>query len=216
MDRPWSQICHFLDLWFCTTYVISLNASFLNFPHLILNIKIITIKWIRDKIFRTVPDKSCLMIVVMPCLTPHSVEVAPFTIHEDARKNQDAEHSCYIYPGIGLWSVLAPWLSPPLIFYWSQILPLADSWVILTSGLILSVHAQLCLTLCDPMDGSPPGSSVHEIFQTRIMEKIAVHPPGDFSQPRDQTQVSCVLLHWQANSFTTEPPGKAGKILKVA
>ena len=34
--------------------------------------------------------------------------------------------------------------------------PLADSWVILTSGLILSVQAQLCLTLGDSMDGSPP------------------------------------------------------------
>ena len=78
------------------------------------------------------------------------------------------------------------------------------------------MHAQLCLTVRDPMDGSPPGSSVHEIFQTRIMERIAIHPPGDFSQPRDQTRVSCVLLHWQVNSFTTEPRGKAGKILKVA
>ena len=30
--------------------------------------------------------------------------------------------------------------------------------------------AQSCLTLCDPMDCSPPGSSVHEIFQARILE----------------------------------------------
>ena len=33
---------------------------------------------------------------------------------------------------------------------------------------------QLCLTLCDPMDCSPPGSSVHEIFQARILEWVAI------------------------------------------
>ena len=35
--------------------------------------------------------------------------------------------------------------------------------------------AQSCPTLCDPMDGSPPGSSVHGIFQARILEWGAVH-----------------------------------------
>ena len=34
--------------------------------------------------------------------------------------------------------------------------------------------AQLCLTLCDPVDCSPPGSSVHGIFQARILEWVAV------------------------------------------
>ena len=34
--------------------------------------------------------------------------------------------------------------------------------------------AQLCLTLCDPMDFSPPGSSFHEILQARILESIAI------------------------------------------
>ena len=33
--------------------------------------------------------------------------------------------------------------------------------------------AQLCLTLWDPMDYSPPGSCVHEIFQARILEWVA-------------------------------------------
>ena len=32
--------------------------------------------------------------------------------------------------------------------------------------------AQLCLTLCDPMDFSPPASSVHEILQARIVEQV--------------------------------------------
>ena len=34
--------------------------------------------------------------------------------------------------------------------------------------------AQLCPTLCDPMDGSPPGSSVHGIFQARVLEWGAI------------------------------------------
>ena len=33
---------------------------------------------------------------------------------------------------------------------------------------------QLCLTLCDPIDGSPPGSSVHGIFQARTLEWGAI------------------------------------------
>ena len=33
---------------------------------------------------------------------------------------------------------------------------------------------QLCLTLCDAIDGSPPGSSVHGIFQARVLEWVAI------------------------------------------
>ena len=44
--------------------------------------------------------------------------------------------------------------------------------------------AQLYLTLCDPMDCSPPGSSVHGILQARILEWIAMPPPGDLPDPR--------------------------------
>ena len=38
------------------------------------------------------------------------------------------------------------------------------------------MHAQLCQTLYDPMDCSPPGSSVHGIFQARILERVAMPP----------------------------------------
>ena len=40
---------------------------------------------------------------------------------------------------------------------------------------------QLCLTLCDPMNYSLPGSSVHAIFQTRILEWLQFPSPGDLS-----------------------------------
>ena len=74
----------------------------------------------------------------------------------------------------------------------------------------LYVHAkslQSCMTLCDPMGRSPPGSSVHEILQARILEWAAVSFSGVSFWPRDRTCVSC-LLHWQVGSLPLVPPGK--------
>ena len=49
----------------------------------------------------------------------------------------------------------------------------------------------LCLTLCNPMDCSPPGSPVYGILQARILEWIAISFSKGSSRPRDQNQVSC-------------------------
>ena len=49
-----------------------------------------------------------------------------------------------------------------------------------------------CLTLCDPVDCSPPGSSVHGILQATALEWVAVHFSRGSSWPRDRTQVSCI------------------------
>ena len=54
------------------------------------------------------------------------------------------------------------------------------------------------------MDCSPPGSSVHEILQARILEWVAIPFSRGSSQPRDQTQVSCIAGRF----FTIWPPGK--------
>ena len=51
--------------------------------------------------------------------------------------------------------------------------------------------AQSCLTLCDPVDCSLPGSSVHGILQARILEWVAIAFSRGSSQPRDRTRVSC-------------------------
>jgi len=59
--------------------------------------------------------------------------------------------------------------------------------------------AQLCLTLCDPMD-----CIVHGVLQARILEWVAFPFSRGSSQPRDQTQVSAL----QAESLPTEPPGE--------
>ena len=50
-----------------------------------------------------------------------------------------------------------------------------------------------CPTLCDPMDCSPPGSSVHGILQTRLLEWMAIPFFRGSSWPRDQTQVYCIV-----------------------
>ena len=54
------------------------------------------------------------------------------------------------------------------------------------------VCVQSCLTLCDPMDCSPPDSSVHGIFQARIPEWVAISSFRASSCPRDRTHVSYV------------------------
>ena len=50
---------------------------------------------------------------------------------------------------------------------------------------------QSCPTLCDPMDYSPPGSSVHEMLQARLLKWVAIPFSRGSSWPGDQTQVSC-------------------------
>ena len=50
--------------------------------------------------------------------------------------------------------------------------------------------AQLCPTLCDSMECSPPGSSVHGVLQARILEWVVISFSRGSSQPRDCTEVS--------------------------
>ena len=65
---------------------------------------------------------------------------------------------------------------------------------------------QSCPTLQHP-DSSPPGSSVHGIFQARILEWVAISFSRGSSQPRGQTSISCVSCV-AGRLFTAEPPGK--------
>ena len=51
---------------------------------------------------------------------------------------------------------------------------------------------QSSLTLRDPMDCSPPGSSLQGILQTRILEWVVISFSRGSSLPRDQTEVSCI------------------------
>ena len=52
--------------------------------------------------------------------------------------------------------------------------------------------AQSCLTLCYPVDCSPPGSSVRGILQARTLEWVDLPSSRGSFQPRDQNQISCI------------------------
>ena len=61
--------------------------------------------------------------------------------------------------------------------------------------------AKSCQALCDLMGCSLPGSSVHEISQARILERVAFPCSKGSSHPRDWTCISCIgflLSHWGA------------------
>ena len=75
---------------------------------------------------------------------------------------------------------------------WYPSLPTLCSYVILVCC-VKSLHS--CLTPCDPMNCSPPGSCVHGIFQARILEWAAMPSSRGSPQPRDQTRnthISCI------------------------
>ena len=66
--------------------------------------------------------------------------------------------------------------------------------------------AQSCLTLCDPMDCSPAGSSVHGILQARILSGLSFPFPGDLPWPRDLTQASHIAGRFFTDSAIREVP----------
>ena len=81
------------------------------------------------------------------------------------------------------------------------------------------VCAQSCLTLCDPMDCSPPGSSVHRILQARILQWVAISSSRVSSQSRVQTFISCVscigrkiLYHW---AWASPPNGLRQHVFEI-
>ena len=67
---------------------------------------------------------------------------------------------------------------------------------------------QSCLTLCDPMDCSPPDSSVHGILQAGIPDLVAMPSSRGSSLTQELKPGLLCLLHWQAGSLPLAPPGK--------
>ena len=85
------------------------------------------------------------------------------------------------------WQTGDPWKScglSPKAFCWQNAFLFWGDWKVW--------KCYSCLTLCDPVDYCPPGSSVHGIPQARIVEWVAIPFFRGSSQHRDQTQVSCI------------------------
>ena len=82
---------------------------------------------------------------------------------------------------------------------WTQrFLCVSEGWV-----------AQSCLTLCDPIDCSPPGSSVHGVLQARRLERVAMPSSRGSSWPRDPTE-SLRSPALAGRFFTTSATWEAG------
>ena len=86
-------------------------------------------------------------------------------------------------------------------------------WIYIYELMYLCVYvsvcsaSKLCPTLCNPMDGSPPDSSVHGISQARVPERAAIAPSRGPSRSKDRSPVSCFPA-LAGRLFTTEPPAK--------
>ena len=68
----------------------------------------------------------------------------------------------------------------------------------------IHAHAQSlrsCPTLCDPMDCSLPGTSVHRISQARILEQVAISSSRESFRPKDQTLISQFLSQMHLNTL---------------
>ena len=88
---------------------------------------------------------------------------------------------------------------------------------LLSSFLRVAIHISILkiagcsvaqLSLCGPMDCSPPGSSIHGILQARILEWVATYYSRASSQPKDWTHVFCIADRF----FTTRTNWEAQKI----
>ena len=75
------------------------------------------------------------------------------------------------------------------------------TWTCFQSSCYCCLVAQSCSSLCDPVDCTPPSSSVHGIPQAIIVKWVSISFSKGSSRPRDQTHVSCFVCEL----FTTEP-----------
>ena len=137
--------------------------------------------------------------------TPKSVALVPGTLQASScgSGHTDLWRSGALRPQHASWEVQGK-------------APMA-SWVLILAS-PLSVFESICpvcakslqsrLTLCDPLDCSPPGSSVHGIIQVRILEWVAMPSSRKSSLTQGSNLHVLCLLHWQASPLPQAPPGK--------
>jgi len=107
----------------------------------------------------------------------------------------------YAFP---IWEELVVWL----LFYnrFSSTCRVIIAWILRRCHSKLCMHAKLiqsCPTLCNPMDCSPPGSSVHRILQSRTLEWAAMPSSRGSSRPMDWIHLSYLTSPTLAGRFFT-------------
>ena len=105
-------------------------------------------------------------------------------------------------------SVLMRWMNLEPIIQSEVSQKEKDKYCILTHA-ASTYSLQSCPTLCNPMDCSLPGSSVHGILQARILEWVAVPSSRGSSLPRDQTHISYMSPAFAGKFFTTSATWEA-------
>ena len=122
------------------------------------------------------PNKA--MHVKCPCLRCSNLPTNDGC--EDGSDNQDNSVNQYIESESSPFTI-------------SGIFPICSLSSILMLLLKVKVKSQSCPTLCDPMDCSLPGFSVHRFFQARVLEWVAIAFSRGSSWPRDRTRVSHIV-----------------------
>ena len=100
---------------------------------------------------------------------------------------------------------------PSILHFLFSIIANNALWFCLLVGKWEALVTQVCLTLCDRMDYSPPDSSVHGILQAKTLEWIAMRSSRESSQARDWTQVTDIA----GSFFTTSATWEAQVILWI-
>ena len=129
---------------------------------------------------------NSVLQVTLPNLKKKLEEIRVY-LWEDSLKKKAGWQPCFKYHV--LWRIFEYWwLSFRL---WPFMYITGDVRLIAAES--ESEVAQSCPTLCDPVDCSLPGSSVHGIFQARVLEWTAISFSRGSSWPRDRTRVSCIV-----------------------
>ena len=136
----------------------------------------------------------CHLVAAFPALSAPSGWVMEPLLHAPAsRCPSSTGNLCCAYPRMvssGVHRVLAHVLAHPgSPGAWSPV----SHWLTRTCDAfrVVVLVAQLCPTLCDPIDCSPPASSVHGTLQAGILEWVAIPFSRGPSPLRDRTQISC-------------------------
>ena len=140
--------------------------------------------------------KGCLLLNEVPGLVAHTIK------QEKEIKGIPIRKKCFVH-----WTYQCQHHGCDMVLKFYKMLPLGQgttrlvqNWERSTSRLYAvtlleskSEVAQSCPTLCEPMDCSPPCSSVHGVFQVRVLEWVAISFSRGSSRPRDRTQVSHIV-----------------------